>query len=227
MELLHTAHVPAGAGPFPTILALHGWGASAHDLLGIAPHVLGGEVLFVCPEGPMSLEVAPGQRGHGWFPLSGGGEVEPAAIVGARGVLEAFVEDALALYPIDPTRLVILGFSQGGVMAYDLALGRPERFAALVALSSWLPDAVVEGLPQSEVRSALPTLLIHGSQDPMIAIDNARQARARLEQLGIQAAWGEYEMGHEIAPNALRDLIGWLARGPFADLSPEGGAAAR
>jgi phospholipase/carboxylesterase len=223
MELLHTAHVPAGKGPFPTILALHGWGASAHDLLGLAPRVLDGEVIFLCPQGPLGLQVAPGQRGYGWFPLSGGGDVDPAAIVGARGVLEGFLEDALALYPIDPERLVILGFSQGGVMAYDLALGRPERFAALIALSSWLPDAVVSGLPATEqeiaARAALPTLLIHGTRDPMIAIENARQAQAKLARLGVHAAWGEYEMGHEISANALRDLLGWLVQGPFAGVS--------
>jgi len=149
MELLHTAHVPAGPGPFPTILALHGWGASAHDLLGIAPLAQRGEVLFLCPQGPLEFEAAPGQRAYGWFPMAGGGEIDLASIVGVRGVLEAFVEDALEMYPIDPEKLVILGFSQGGVMAYDLALGRPERFAALVALSSWLPDVVVDALPES------------------------------------------------------------------------------
>jgi phospholipase/carboxylesterase len=219
MELLHTVHVPAGRGPFPTILALHGWGASAHDLIGIAPHVQGGEVLFLCPQGPLALEVGPGQRGYGWFPLSGGGEVDPAAIVGARGLLEGFVEDALARYPIDPDCLVILGFSQGGVMAYDLALGRPDRFAALVALSSWLPDVIVEALPESPDRAKLSTLLIHGTRDPMIAIDNAHEARAKLEALGIRAAWGEYDMGHEIKQDALRDLLGWLAQGPLAGRS--------
>jgi phospholipase/carboxylesterase len=216
MDLLHTVHVPAGRGPFPTILALHGWGASAHDLIGLAPRIQRGEVLFLCPQGPVVLEPAEGQRAFGWFPLTGGGEVDFAAIVAARGVLEAFLEDALELYPIDPRRLVALGFSQGGVMAYDLALGRPERFAALVALSSWLPEAVLEGLPESEARAALPTLLMHGSQDPMISIENAQAARSRLGELGIEAAWGEYEMGHEISPQALRDLLGWLAQGPFS-----------
>jgi phospholipase/carboxylesterase len=216
MELLHTAYVPAGPGPFPTVLALHGWGASAQDLLGLAPMVQEGQVLFLCPQGPVVLDPAPGQRGYGWFPLTGGGEVDPAAIVGARGLLEAFVEDALERYPIDPERFVILGFSQGGVMAYDLALGRPERFSALVALSSWLPDEIVSGLDESTARRELSTLLIHGTQDPMIAIDNAQEARTKLADLGIEAAWGEYEMGHEIDPNALRDLVGWLAAGPFA-----------
>jgi phospholipase/carboxylesterase len=216
MELLHTAHVPAGAGPFPTVLALHGWGASAHDLLGIAPMVHEGEVLFLCPQGPMELEVGPGQTGYGWFPLSNAGEIEPASLVGARGLIEGFLEDALERYPIDPERLILMGFSQGGVMAYDLALGRPERFAALVALSAWLPDAVVDALPDDPARASLATLLVHGSQDPMIPIDNAQEARAKLEALGITAAWGEYEMGHEINPHALRDLLGWLAQGPLA-----------
>jgi phospholipase/carboxylesterase len=219
MELMHTAHVPAGKGPFPTIVALHGFGANAHDLLGLAPMIQHGEALVLCPQGPMEIAVAPGQTAYGWFPLSQGGEIEPAALVGARGLLEAFLEDAIASYPVDPERLVLMGFSQGGVMAYDLALGRPERFRALVALSSWLPDAVVQGLRDDPARAALPTLLIHGSRDPMIPIENAQAARARLAELGIEAAWGEYEMGHEINPAALRDLVGWLASGPFAEPS--------
>jgi len=218
MELLHTAHVPAGPGPFPTILALHGWGASAHDLLGIAPLVREGGVLFLCPQGPVTVDTGTDQSGYGWFPLAGGSEIEPSAIVGARGVLEAFLEDAMERYPIDPERLVLLGFSQGGVMAYDLALGRPERYAALVALSAWLPDVVLDALPEDPARAALTTLLIHGKSDPMIPIDNAQEARAKLEGLGIHAAWGEYEMAHEIRPEALRDLLGWLDEGPFAGL---------
>jgi phospholipase/carboxylesterase len=219
MELMHTAHVPAGAGPFPTILALHGFGASAHDLLGIAPLVQqaipGDGVLFLCPQGPIEIEPAPGQRAYAWFPLVGEGEIDPMSLIAARGVLEAFVEDAIEAYPIDPERLVIMGFSQGGVMAYDLALGRPERFKALIALSSWLPDLIVEGLQPNEAREALATLLVHGTEDPMIAIDNGRDSLEKLKALGIAAAWGEYEMGHEINQNALRDLLDWLAQGPL------------
>ena len=219
MDLMHTAHVPSGKGPFPTLVALHGFGATAHDLLGLAPLIEQGEILFLCPQGPILIEPAPGQRAYGWFPLSGAGEIEPAALIGARGVLEGFIDDAIEQYPIDTDRLVLMGFSQGGVMAYDLALGRPERYAALVALSSWLPDAIVEGLPESEARASLVTLLIHGTKDPMIAIDNGKDARDKLRTLGIEASWGEYEMGHEISQAALRDLVSWLAQGPFGEPS--------
>lgn len=220
MELMHTAHIPTGPGPFPTIIALHGFGASAHDLLGIAPlasqAVPGDEVLFLCPQGPTIVEPSPGQRAYAWFPITGGGELDPAALVGARGVLEGFIEDALEQYPIDRDRLVVMGFSQGGVMAYDLALGRPDRYSALIALSTWLPDQVLEGLPEDEARAALSTLIIHGTQDPMVAIDSGRESLEKLKAIGVEAAWGEYEMGHEINQNALRDLLGWLAQGPFA-----------
>ena len=215
MELMHTAHIPAGPGPFPTILALHGFGASAHDLLGIAPLVSqvvpGQEVMFLCPQGPVVLEPQPGQRAYAWFPLSGEGEIEPMALVGARGLLEGFVEDALEAYPIDPSRLVVMGFSQGGVMAYDLALGRPERFSALIALSTWLPNLILDGLQEDEARAKLATLLIHGTEDPMVAIDNGRESLEKLEGLGIEAAWGEYPMGHEIRPESIADLRTWLS----------------
>jgi predicted esterase len=61
------------------------------------------------------------------------------------------------------------------------------------------------------------TLLIQGANYPKISNDNAHDARAKLEALGIEAAWGEYEMGHELNQSALRDLVAWLETGPFAE----------
>ena len=59
MDLFHTLQHPAGPGPHPTIIALHGWGANAHDLFGLAPHLLGGEALVVCPQGPIEVPQGP------------------------------------------------------------------------------------------------------------------------------------------------------------------------
>src|SRR3990172_11864828 len=156
MELLHTAHVPAGEGPFPTILALHGWGASAHDLLGLAPLLHGGRALVLCPQGPVALQVAPGMLGHGWFPISMGRPPDPAGFAKGAAALRAFLDAALEVYPVDRRKLVVLGFSQGGVMAYDLALREPERFAGPVALASWLPDAPAHSLPRQPAHAERP-----------------------------------------------------------------------
>src|SRR5262249_20370459 len=117
MDLLHTAHVPAGEGPFPTILALHGWGASAHHLLGLAPVLLGGEALVLCPQGPVAFQVGPGMAGYGWFPIVSGRPPDAAEFAKGADALRAFLDAALHAYPVDPRKLVVLGFSQGGVMA--------------------------------------------------------------------------------------------------------------
>jgi phospholipase/carboxylesterase len=210
MELLHTAHVPAGEGPFPTILALHGWGASAQDLLGLAPVLHDGQALVLCPQGPVALQVAPGMLGHGWFPISAGSPPDPTAFAKGAAALRAFLDAALDFYPVDRRKLVVLGFSQGGVMAYDLALREPERFAGLVALSSWLPDALADSLPRQAAHAQLPALVVHGTRDPMIPVDRGRASRDRLLELGVPTTYREYEMQHEIRPEALRGLVEWL-----------------
>jgi phospholipase/carboxylesterase len=212
MELMHTAHVPAGDGPFPTVLALHGWGANAHDLLGLAPYLHGGEALVLCPQGPVSFEIGPGARGHGWFPISMGGPPDPAEFARGKAAIHGFLEAALAAYPIDPRRLVVLGFSQGAVMGYDLALREPERFAGLAALSSWLPESLAASIPHQTAHRDLPVLVVHGSKDPMIPVDRAHESRDALLRLGVPTVYREYEMGHEIRPEALRDLVDWLER---------------
>ena len=215
MNLLHTAHVPAGEGPFPTILALHGWGASAHDLLGLAPVLLGGEALVLCPQGPVSLEVGSSIAGHGWFPIEAGRAPDPAEFRKGADALRAFVDAAVDAYPVDRRKLVALGFSQGGVMAYDLVLSEPERFAGVVALSSWLPEAVDRAIPASEASKNLPALVIHGSQDPMVPLAGAQESRQRLLARGLNVHYREYPMQHEINPEALRELVIWLEEKVF------------
>src|SRR5258708_39856703 len=80
-ELLYTAHVPGGEGPFPTLFLLHGWGASAHDPLGLAPLLHGGRAPVLCPQGPVVGPIGGGERGYGWVPPTPrpppGGEAVP------------------------------------------------------------------------------------------------------------------------------------------------------
>lgn len=210
MELLHTAHVPAGDGPFPTILALHGWGANAHDLFGLAPYLHGGEALVLCPQGPLAFDIGDGVPGYGWFPLSGGAAFDAAEFERALDTLGRFVDEAVARYPVEKRKLVLMGFSQGGVMAYALALRDPARYAGLAALSSWLPGPLAASMPRMPEHEMLPVLVQHGTSDPMIPVDRARESRDALRGLGVSLAYSEYEMGHEIRPEALRDLLTWL-----------------
>lgn len=210
MQLVHTVFEPEGEGPHPTILALHGWGANAMDLLGIAPHLCGSRFLVICPQGQIEVPLGPGAVGYGWFPLTLGGPPDIPAILSARDRLRLFLDSCTARYPIDRRKLVVLGFSQGGVMAYSLALGEPERYAAVAVLSSWLPQELVNALQITANNRYPPMLVQHGLHDELIEVDRARQSIETLRGLRVPVTYREYEMGHQISQRSLMDLSAWL-----------------
>jgi phospholipase/carboxylesterase len=210
MNLLHTLHVPPGDGPFPTVIALHGWGAGAHDLLGLAPFLAGERVLTLCPQGRTRLSIGPGAEGYGWFPLERGRPPEARAFHKASRELRAFVDAACERYPIDRRRTVALGFSQGGLMAIDLALRAADRFAGLVVLSSWMPEILAANLPETAAQKGFPVLLVHGTEDPQVEIARARESRPIFERFGVDLTYHEFAMGHEIRSDALTAIVRWL-----------------
>jgi len=210
MDLLYAAHVPPGEGPFPTVLALHGWGASAHDLIGLAPILNRGEALVLSPQGPVGIRIPEGPVGYGWYPLGEGVQGDPAEVTRASELVLAFLDAAQERYPIDPRKIVLLGFSQGGALAFDLALRDSSRFAGLAGLSCWFPEQLVEQIQPESAHQSLPVLVVHGTEDPMVPVDRARESRQQLTRLGVPLTYREYEMGHEIIAEALRDIVTWL-----------------
>jgi phospholipase/carboxylesterase len=210
MNLIHTIYEPSGGGPHPTILTLHGRGANAFDLLGLAPYICNGKFLMICPQGPLETPIGPGAVGYAWYPMTMGGPPDVGAILSSREKLQAFLDECLARYPIDARKLALLGFSQGGVMAYSLALSNPERFAALAVLSSWLPKEIISELAVKETVQSLPTLVQHGTQDQLIELQRSRDSVEQLRALRVPVTYREYDMGHEITPRGLADLSAWL-----------------
>lgn len=218
MQLIHTIFEPEDDGLHPTILAMHGWGANTLDLLALAPYVCDGRFLVICPQGPVETPIGPSAVGYGWFPLAIGDPPDVSAILSATKQLRAFLDSCLARYPIDPRRLIALGFSQGGVMAYSLALSQPERFAALVVMSSWLSQALVDGLSVSATSQRPATLIQHGSRDELIAVDRARESVEIIRSLRFPVTYREYDIGHEISSRSLTDLSSWLQEKVFSPI---------
>ncbi|MSP38770.1 MAG: hypothetical protein EXR70_09805 [Deltaproteobacteria bacterium] len=210
MNLIHTIYQPPGAGPYPTILTLHGRGANAFDLLGLAPYICGGKFLLICPQAPLEVPIGPDATGYAWYAGSRSGVPDVEGMLSSHKLLQTFLDECLQRYPIDEKKLIVLGFSQGGVMAYSLALTDPGRFAGLAALSTWLPRELTPRLNISDAVQTLPTLIQHGIQDPQIEIARARDSVVRLHELKVPLTFKEYEMGHEIRPRSLTDLSAWL-----------------
>jgi phospholipase/carboxylesterase len=209
MELIHTVWEPQGDGPHPTIIAFHGWGANALDLVGLAPYVAEGRFMIICPQGPLEVPIGP-TRGYGWFPIRMGSAPDPDAIEQSAVVAARFVDTAIERYPIDRRKLVILGFSQGGTMAYRLAIPNPGKFAALVGLSTWFPPELKDKAGDREALERLPTLVQHGRADDMIEISRARQAVEVMREMRIPLMFREYDCGHEICADSLTDLSEFL-----------------
>lgn len=210
MELIHTLYQPAGAGPFPSILTLHGRGANAFDLLGLAPYLCAGKFMLICPQAPLETPIGPEAVGYAWYPMSSGRMPDVEAMVSSQRKLQAFLDQCSNKYPIDPKKLAVLGFSQGGVMSYSLALPNPQRFAALAVLSSWLPKELLQRLNVTDAAQSLPTLVQHGTDDPMIEVARARSSVETLRELNVPLTFREYPMGHEIGARSLADLSAWL-----------------
>lgn len=216
MDLLHTAHVPAGPGPFPTVVLLHGLGANAHDLFGFAPALSRGRALILAPQAPIEMPFGGGHTGYAWFPFAESLKVDPVEFKRSADLLRSFLDQAEQVFPIDRRRLVLAGFSQGGVMAYDLALRDPGRFAGLAALSSWLPGILAETVAPNPGHAKLPVLVLHGTRDTLLDVERGRESREELRKLGVAMTYRELEMGHEIRPEAFRLLLRWLDDKAFA-----------
>ena len=210
MELLHCVYEPPGEGPHPTVLALHGRGANAMDLLGLAPHLAGGAFRVICPQAPMEVELGPGMTGYAWFPMSLGGDIDTAAFLSARDQLRTFLDQCAERYGLEGHKLALLGFSQGGGMAYSLGLSDPDRFAGMCILSSWLREGTLAALGVADRVDSLSTLVHHGKRDEVIELERAKLSIALLEKLQVPVEYREYDMGHEITSRSLGDLSGWL-----------------
>ncbi|HKH44462.1 MAG TPA: dienelactone hydrolase family protein [Thermoanaerobaculia bacterium] len=214
-KLSYAAHVPPGEGPFPALIALHGWGANAHDLFGLAPMIHDGKAVVLCPQGPVRMGIGGGMAGYGWFPFTPGQPPDVEAFKAAADALRGFIDAALERFPIDPARVALAGFSQGGIMAYELALREPGRFSGLAALSAWFPEPLANLLPKVPEHEGFPVLVVHGTRDPSIPVERAREAREALRSYGVALMYREFDMGHEIHKDALRVILRWLDERAF------------
>ena len=210
MTLLHVVVHPGGDGPLPTVIALHGHGANAHELAGLEPHLAGGRALWVLPQGEYLL--SPGVCGFTWLHRDNQGQRasdEPARAIAS---LRAFINDVVARYPIDPERIVLLGFSMGAALAWSLALVEPTRYAGLAVLSGYLSEETTLGLDIGPGLERLPILVQHGRHDQVAEVGHVEAMVAQLRAQGASIEYQPFEMGHEMSVESIQALSRWLAR---------------
>ena len=195
---------PASGGrPSRLVILLHGLGADGNDLIGLAPYLdpLLPTAEFLAPNAPFPCDMAP--YGYQWFSAQDRSTATVlAGVRAAAPVLQAFIDDALAERGLDDSDLALVGFSQGTMMSLFVGLRRAKPVAGIVGFSGRLlaPDLLA-----NELRSRPRTLLVHGTEDPLVPYESLGAAEAALKDAGVPVEALTCDgIGHSIDDNGLR-----------------------
>jgi phospholipase/carboxylesterase len=197
---------PAAGTPEGALVLFHGRGADELDLFPLLDAFDPDRRLVgATPRGPLSLP--PG--GAHWYVLGGIGTPEAETFFASYAAASEWLDAFVAEQGLGFDRVVLGGFSQGGVMTYALGLGegRP-RPAGLIALSSFIPT--VDGFSLDLSPPLPPVAIGHGTLDNVIGVEWGRRARAELEAAGASVLYRETPMFHQIDPDFIREIAAWL-----------------
>lgn len=196
--------IPSGA---PVIVVLHGLGTNADDLAPLADELKLDGCRFVLPDAPLHLPGYP-EGAYAWYDFQAHDRDQ---IVESRDylfkVLDRFSNDPnLRPKPGEekkPSPVVLMGFSQGGVMSLEAGLNYKGKVAGIVSMSGYMPDPW-STLTKAEAPLDLPILLVHGTIDNVVPVDGSRHALESLKQTGYSSVdLKEFPMGHTITPESL------------------------
>ena len=205
LGLPYRVRIPPGDGLHPTLIMVHGIDGS-EDVTWVFGRVAGPQWLILSPRAPLATT-----GGFSWYPSTPPTLQPPAeAFTAGLTAFERFVDGALRYYPVDRTRLVLLGFSQGSAMIYADALRQPRLHpvAGIAALSGFIAQVDPLELPP---QNGLPVLMLHGTQDERVPVSVAHRDRERLRAAGASVTYEESAIGHKVSAAGMRLLAHWLA----------------
>jgi len=204
----------------PWVILFHGFGADCSDLFPLSdifPTQKKWNWLF--PQGPLEIPLGMGWTGRAWWPL----DVEKMQMDIQRGIdrdpglenppeLPVVREKLLKLITdlkVPWNQIVLGGFSQGGMMAMDLAFHAPEKPKGLMLLSSSLVSK--ENLKaKSKNLEGLSFYQSHGTHDPVLTFKNGQKLESFLKQSGLKGKLSAFEGAHEIPPKVIHEVGAFL-----------------
>lgn len=185
------------------LILLHGWGANARDVAGIAPYMQLANYQMIFPEAPHAHKLASGMGAPGgrmWYALPDIFDFDQpfthqTDLQQSRQLLTDWISALSDKTGIPLEKTILGGFSQGGAMTLDIGMQLPV--AGMMILSGYSHG------PISAPVSPRPILLVHGIQDPVVPITQAHQNKTNLTELSVDVDYHEFNMGHEISLQVL------------------------
>ncbi|MEO0526755.1 MAG: phospholipase [Bacteroidota bacterium] len=196
-------------GNAPVLFMFHGYGSNEEDLFSFAPE-LPKELCIISVRAPYPMQ----PFGHAWYAInfeatSGKWSDEAQAKV-SRDKISVFIDEACAAYHLDTNNITLLGFSQGTILSYAVALSHPGKIKNVIALSGYINENIlVEGYAKLD-HTSLDMYVSHGSVDQVIPIEWARKAPDLLSKFNIPHTYEEFPIGHGVSPQNFYAFKEWL-----------------
>jgi len=193
----------------PLLLLFHGYGSNEADLFSFASE-LPEDYYIISARAPYDLQYG----SYAWYAINFDADEnkfsdhEQAKI--SRDLIGSFLDELLDNYPIDKDNITLIGFSQGAILSYGVALSHPDRVKNVIGFSGYVSEPILsEGFEKNDF-SKLGIFASHGTVDQVIPVEWARKSDAFLTQLGISHTYKEYPIGHGVSPQVFFDFKNWL-----------------
>jgi len=216
MSTLPTEVINTGKQPDSAVIWLHGLGADGHDFVPIVNELnlpATYQIRFVFPHAPVRpVTLNNGHEMRAWFDMFSLDRADNAKeedILTSVSWIQALIDQEVA-NGIQPERIVLAGFSQGGVVALHTGLRYPQRLAGIMALSTYLPYASHLLKQFNPEQTGLPIFAAHGKFDPVIPIQSWEHYVPLLKEHGFMVEAHQYPMEHSVSVEEISDISHWL-----------------
>ncbi|HKB84355.1 MAG TPA: alpha/beta hydrolase [Burkholderiales bacterium] len=216
-EQLQTIEIETRPKPSHTVIWLHGLGADGNDFVPIIQELalppLG--IRFVFPHAPMRpVTINGGFVMRAWYDIPAQDLARKEDEQGLRQS-QKMIEELIAREEsrgVPMNRIVLAGFSQGGVISLQTGLRQSRRLAGVMSLSAYLPLTSTIEKERDAANNDVPVFLGHGIADNIVPLPLGVASRDRLLKLGYDVDWHQYPMPHSVCAEELEDISAWLTR---------------
>lgn len=195
----------------PVIIMLHGFGSDENDLFSFATE-LPKKYTIISLRAPIPMQ----PYGNAWYNIYFDNANEKFSddeqAIASRDLVVKCIDEIISTYQVSEENLTLLGFSQGTILSFAVALSYPEKVQRVIGLSGYVNEGILKAGYERNDFSNLKVYTSHGNADQVIPISWARKTKPFLAHLNIPCSYSEFSVGHGVAPQNFYEFKEWLEK---------------